>query len=77
MTKICLKIVADKVYHHMITPNSNIYQSQYERSIQCHTHFILKPRKQNNSVRSMKEWLNPLTGRSIQNGAICICFFVK
>ena len=49
---ISLKIVAYKVYHRMITPNSNIDQSQYERSIQCHTSFILKPRKQNNSVRS-------------------------
>ena len=44
---MCFKMVSFKVNHRITTPNSNIIQSLYKISIQCHTSFVLRPRKQN------------------------------
>ena len=48
-------MVSYKVYHRMITPNSNIFQSQYKILIQCRTGFILRPRKQNKQFKNYEE----------------------
>ena len=78
LTKICFQMVSYKVYHRMITPNSNIYQSQYKISIQCHTGLALfwDLESRINSLRTMKKKAKNID-RSIQNGAISINFFVK
>ena len=57
----------------MITPNSNIFQSQYKISIQCRTSFVLRPRKQNKQRKNYGRMAKTFD-RSIKNG---ICFLVK
>ena len=63
-TKICL--VSYKFYHRMITPNSNIFQRQYNIDADpiYATQLVLRPRKLiKNGVGTMKELLKLLTGR--------------
>ena len=49
------KMVSYKVYHRMITPNSNIFQSPFKISIQCHTGFVVRPGKQNKQRKNYEE----------------------
>ena len=64
LTKICFKMVFYKDHHRMITPNSNIFQRQYNIYPMPHNLFWNRERRIiKNSVRTMKEWLKPLTGR--------------
>ena len=77
LTKICFKMVFYKDHHRMITPNSNIFQRQYNIGPMPHNLFWNRERRIiKNSVRTMKEWLKPLTGR-YKYGASSTCFFVK
>ena len=55
LTKIFFKMVSYKVYHRMITPNSNIFQSPFKISIQCHTGFVVRPGKQNKQRKNYEE----------------------
>ena len=55
LTNICFKMGSYKVDHCMITQNSNIIQSQYKISIQCHTSFVLRPRKRNKQRKNYEE----------------------
>ena len=48
-------MVSHKVYHCTITPNSDVIQSQYKISIQCHTSFILRARKENKQHKNYEE----------------------
>ena len=52
---IGFKMVSYKVNHRMTTPNSNIMQSQYKISIQRHTSFVFRPRKQKKQRNSYEE----------------------
>ena len=62
LTKICL--VSYKFYHRMITPNSNIFQRQYNIDPIYATQLVLRPRKLiKNGVGTMKELLKLLTVR--------------
>ena len=45
LTKICFKMIFYKDHHRMITPNSNIFQRQY--NIDPMPQLVLTPRKQN------------------------------
>ena len=64
LTKICFKMVFYKDHHRMITRNSNIFQRQYNIYPMPHNLFWNRERRIiKNSVRTMKEWLKPLTGR--------------
>ena len=77
-TKICL--VSYKFFHRMITPNSNIFQRQYNIDADpiYATQLVLRPRKLiKNGARRNYERIAKTVDRSIQNGASSICFFVK
>ena len=76
--KICL--VSYKFFHRMITPNSNIFQRQYNIDADpiYATQLVLRPRKLiKNGARRNYERIAKTVDRSIQNGASSICFFVK
>ena len=78
LTKICL--VSYKFYHRMITPNSNIFQRQYNIDADpiYATQLVLRPRKLiKNGARRNYERIAKTVDRSIQNGASSTCFFVK
>ena len=73
-------MVSYKVYHRMITPNSNIFQRQYNIDADpiYATQLVLRPRKLiKNGARRNYERIAKTVDRSIQNGASSICFFVK
>ena len=77
LTKICFTMVLYKDHHRMVTPNSNIFQRQYNIDPMPHNLFWKRGRRIiKNSVRTMKE-LAKTVDRSIQHGASSICFFVK
>ena len=64
LTKICFKMIFYKDHHRMITPNSNIFQRQYNIDPMPHNLFWnQESRISKNSVKTMKEWLKPLTVR--------------
>ena len=64
LTKICFKMIFYKDHHRMITPNSNIFQRQYNIDPMSHNLFWnQESRISKNSVKTMKEWLKPLTVR--------------
>ena len=78
LTKICL--LSYKFYQRMITPNSNIFQRQYNIDADpiYATQLVLRPRKLiKNGARRNYERIAKTVDRSIQNGASSICFFVK
>ena len=69
-----------KDHHRMITPNSNIFQRQYNIDADpiYATQLVLRPRKLiKNGARRNYERIAKTVDRSIQNGASSICFFVK
>ena len=61
---------------HPLCENTRGQHIQCHTSRQCHTSFILKPRKQNKQCSNYERMAKTFDW-SIKNGAICICFFVK
>ena len=65
LPKICFKMVFYKDHHRTITPDSNNFQRQYNIDPMPHNLFWnQESRIIKNSVRTMKEWLKPLTLRA-------------
>ena len=64
LTKISFKMIFYKDHHRMTTPNSNIFQRQYNIDLMPHNLFWnQESRISKNSLKTMKEWLKPLTVR--------------